>query len=118
MRTHHYYSHALTIYSLSTHHILSTHCLLTMSASPLRCTDGTLHYTYVAESTEDGVKTSTILGHGQKKTTLSGIILNKGDPKLDNPHQTTLTLTFTRARTRTPNPNPNPTQVTSSSTSS
>ena len=33
--------------------------------------------------------TSTILGHGQKKTTLSGIILNKGNLKR------TLTLTLT-----------------------
>ena len=45
--------------------------------------DGNLHYTYVAESTENGVTTSTILGHGQKKTTLSGIVLNKGDLKLN-----------------------------------
>ena len=40
--------------------------------------DGVLHYTYVAED-EEGV--TTILGHGQKKTTLSGVILNKGDLK-------------------------------------
>ena len=26
---------------------------------------------------------STILGHGQKKTTLSGVILNKGDLKIN-----------------------------------
>ena len=26
---------------------------------------------------------STILGHGQKKTTLSGVILNKGDLKVN-----------------------------------
>ena len=42
--------------------------------------DGVLHYTYVAED-EEGV--TTILGHGQKKTTLSGIILNKGDLKIN-----------------------------------
>ena len=42
--------------------------------------DGVLHYTYVAED-EDGV--TTILGHGQKKTTLSGVILNKGDLKIN-----------------------------------
>ena len=41
--------------------------------------EGNLHYTYVAEETLAGVTTTTILGHGQKKTTLSGIILNKGD---------------------------------------
>ena len=40
--------------------------------------EGNLHYTYVAEETLAGVTTTTILGHGQKKTTLSGIILNKG----------------------------------------
>ena len=50
--------------------------------------DGNLHYTYVAEDAE-GV--STILGHGQKKTTLSGVILNKGQ----GPLTLTLTLTLT-----------------------
>ena len=65
----------LTAYTLPAHYALLTATRLS--------TDGNLHYTYVAESTEDGVTTSTILGHGQKKTTLSGIILNKGDLKLN-----------------------------------
>ena len=56
--------------------------------------DGNLHYTYVAESTEGNVTTTTILGHGQKKTTLTGIILNKGNLK--------------RTATLNPNPSPNP----------
>ena len=38
--------------------------------------------------------TTTILGHGQKKTTLTGIILNKGNLK--------------RTATLNPNPSPNP----------
>ena len=41
--------------------------------------DGVLHYTYVAED-EDGV--TTILGSGQKKTTLK-TILNRGDLKIN-----------------------------------
>ena len=65
----------LTAYTLPAHYALLTATRFS--------TDGNLHYTYVAESTEDGVTTSTILGHGQKKTTLSGIILNKGDLKLN-----------------------------------
>ena len=44
--------------------------------------EGNLFYTYVAESTEEGITTRAILGHGQKKTTLSGIILNRGNLKL------------------------------------
>ena len=45
--------------------------------------DGNLFYTYVAESTEEGITTRAILGHGQKKTTLGGIILNRGNLKLN-----------------------------------
>ena len=42
--------------------------------------DGNLYYTYVAEF-ETGEK--AVLGHGQKKTTLSGVILNKGNLKVN-----------------------------------
>ena len=55
--------------------------------------EGNLHYTYVAEETLAGVTTTTILGHGQKKTTLSGIILNKGD--FDNDDISYITMIYT-----------------------
>ena len=48
--------------------------------------------------------TTTILGHGQKKTTLTGIILNKGNPK----RTLTLALTLTTTLTLTPAPTLNP----------
>ena len=52
--------------------------------------DGNLHYTYVAESTEDGVTRATILGHGQKKTNPNSYPNPNPNP---NPH---------------PHPHPNP----------
>ena len=42
--------------------------------------EGNLYYTYVAV---DASGAETILGHGQKKTTLSGVILNKGKMTLN-----------------------------------